>query len=305
MSDPVLALILIVSFLAAAAAVRFFETLDSRFVPVAATPFVAGIIAGVAIRFFETSAWRAVVTGLVLTAVTLYVRLTGVESEPVDGMLLGGVSGVAAALPLVLSRANAPLAFAECLLAGSVAGFGITWALDHVADKPRQLAFDSATAVAAVGAAWLPRVAEQAGAPARTIAIIVTSVIPSIVIITVFRQWPDLRAELRHEASLGFIDDSDVRPTAHPFLRLGGGGWADTNAHREFVRLANRVALRKRLQRGRTEDVARLYQLEIIKLRMQIQEMGRIDHLARRRRTHGSDDLPSDTITAGGVRNER
>jgi len=43
------------------------------------------------------------------------------------------------------------------------------------------------------------------------------------------------------------------------------------------VRLANRIALRKRQQRNRTDDEARLYQLEIIKLRMQIQEMSRID----------------------------
>lgn len=303
MSDPVLALVLVAAFLAAAAIVRFFETLDSRFVPIAATPFVAGLIAGVIIRFFETSALRAILTGLVLTAVTLYVRLTGIESEPVDGMLLGGVSGAAASLPLILGRLNAPLAFAECLLAGSVAGFGITYALEHVADKRRQLAFDSATAAAAVTVAWLPHVAEQSGISPRVTAIVVTSAIPLIVIVTVFRQWADLRAELRHEASLGFIDDSDVRATAHPLLRLGSGGWADPNAHREFVRLANRIALRKRQQRDRTEDVARLYQLEIIKLRMQIQEMGRIDLAARRRKA--SDDLPSDTITAGGVRNER
>jgi hypothetical protein len=302
MSDQVLALVLVASFLVAAAAVRFFETLDSRFVAAAATPFIAGLIAGVVIRFFEASALRAIVTGAVLTAVTLYVRLTGIESEPVDGMLLGGVSGAAAALPLILGRVNAPLALSECLLAGSVAGFGITYALEHVADKRRQLAFDSATAAAAIGAAWLPHVAQQAGVSSPLIAIVAACAIPYIVIGTVFRQWPDLRAELRHEASLGFIDDTDVRTSAHPFLRLGSGGWADSSAHRAFVRLANRIALRKRQQRDRTEDVARLYQLEIIKLRMQIQEMSRIDHAARRRKASASDDLPSDTIAAGGVK---
>ena len=73
------------------------------------------------------------------------------------------------------------------------------------------------------------------------------------------------------------MTDADVRPTAHPLLRLGSGGWADKHAHREFVRLANKVALRKRQQRDRTDEMARLYQLEIIKLRMQIQEMSKID----------------------------
>jgi len=53
-------------------------------------------------------------------------------------------------------------------------------------------------------------------------------------------------------------------------------------AHREFVRLSNKIALRKRQQRNRPEEIARLYQLEIIKLRMQVQEMTKIDRDARR-----------------------
>ncbi|HEX9160900.1 MAG TPA: hypothetical protein VF980_04265, partial [Thermoanaerobaculia bacterium] len=73
-------------------------------------------------------------------------------------------------------------------------------------------------------------------------------------------------------------DDADVRTTAHPFLRLGRAGWNDAGAHREFVRIASRIALRKRQQRNRPDDMARLYQLEIIKLRMQLRDMTRIDH---------------------------
>ncbi|HKO57635.1 MAG TPA: hypothetical protein VJ276_17315, partial [Thermoanaerobaculia bacterium] len=113
-------------------------------------------------------------------------------------------------------------------------------------------------------------------------------------LVVVFEQWPDIRAELRHEASLGFIDDADVRPTAHPLLRLGRAGWADPRAHREFVRLANEVALRKRHQRGRPDDTARLYQLEIIKLRMQIQEMSKIDRDTRRAAERASDTIPAE-----------
>src|SRR5437763_1573425 len=77
--------------------------------------------------------------------------------------------------------------------------------------------------------------------------------VPLFILIIVFHQWADIRAELRHEASLGFMTDADVRPTAHPLLRLGSGGWADKHAHREFVRLANKIALRKRQQRDRTD----------------------------------------------------
>ena len=116
---------------------------------------------------------------------------------------------------------------------------------------------------------------------ARTIAVGIAALVPLIVVAAVFQQWPEIRAELRHEASLGFLDDADVRRTAHPLLRLGGGGWTDRHAHRELVRLANEIALRKRRQRFRPDDVARLYQLEIMKLRMQIQEMSRIDRAMR------------------------
>jgi len=90
-----------------------------------------------------------------------------------------------------------------------------------------------------------------------------------------------VRAELRHEAALGFIDEEDVRATAHPLLRLGRAGWHDAEAHRAFVRMANKIALRKRQQRTRPEEIARLYQLEVIKLRMQMQEMSGIDRRMR------------------------
>jgi len=160
------------------------------------------------------------------------------------------------------------------ILAGAVAGYGITFAAFHVAERRRQLVIDAVTAVAAVGVAYLPSLI--AGRD-RVVLIAVAAAVPVVIVAAVFRQWPDVRAELRHEASLGFMTDADVRPTAHPLLRLGGGGWADRRAHRKFVRLANKIALRKRQQRDRTDDMARLYQLEIIKLRMQIQEMSKID----------------------------
>jgi cbb3-type cytochrome oxidase subunit 3 len=115
----------------------------------------------------------------------------------------------------------------------------------------------------------------------RHVAIGTAALIPLLILVTVFKQWPSVRAELRHEASLGVIFDEDVRSTAHPLLRLGRAGWHDAGAHREFVRIANKIALRKRQQRGRPEEVARLYQLEVIKLRMELQEMTRIDRAMR------------------------
>jgi hypothetical protein len=209
-------------------------------------------------------------------------------------MLLGAVAGAAAALPLIVfSGEDECLRLAECVLAGATAGYGITFAQTHVADKLRQLLIDLVTGIAAITLALAPALIRETGFSDRRIAVIALAIVPLLVLITTFKQWPDVRAELRHEASLGFIDDADVRPSAHPFLRLGRGGWANPHAHREFVRLANKIALRKRQQRRRPEEIARLYQLEIIKLRMQIQQMASIDRAARASAETSSDTIPS------------
>ena len=278
MSDPVLALILIASFFVVVTIASYFKTLDAALWSDGQVPIIAGIICGVLIRF-ATFIPSYVSAGILLTLAALYVRLTGRESEPVEGMTLGAITGAAAAIPLVvLSGEYELLRFAECILAGAVAGYGITFALTHVHNGLRQAAIDAATAVAAIVAAWLPNILRL---NPRQIALGAAALVPLLVVITVFKQWPSVRTELRDEAALGFIDDEDVRRTAHPLLRLGRGGWYDSGAHREFVRIANKIALRKRQQRGRAEEIARLYQLEVIKLRMQLQDMTRIDRAMR------------------------
>jgi len=210
-------------------------------------------------------------------------------------MIVGSVMGATAAVPLFMTSNHAAAIIAAMMLAGGVAGYGITFAVFHVADKQRQIAFDVVTAAIAMIVAWLPSLATRYGIRERHILVTVAAALPLIVVVATFRQWPDVRAELRHESSLGFLSDRDVRTTAHPLLRLGRGGWADRRAHREFVRLANRIALRKRQQRSRTDDVARLYQLEIIKLRMQIQQMSVIDHAVLN--AGAGDGGASDTMT--------
>jgi len=269
-TDPVFALVLIVSAVASLLAVRLFKTLDSN-LDVWMTPLVAGVASGVLLRLIGIASPYAI--AIVLTLAVLYVRLTGHESEPIDGMLLGAACGATAAIALVIHSETECRVVAECLLAGAVAGYGTTFAAFHVTDRLRQLLIDAATAVAAIGVAYIPHFIRDDRASAMAAVILV----PLIALVTVFQQWPDVRAELSHEAALGFVKDTDIRRTAHPLLRLGSGGWADRRAHREFVRLANKIALRKRQQRNRPDDIARLYQVEIIKLRMQIQEMSRID----------------------------
>ena len=249
---------------------------------------LAGVVSGLLLRFLPAAHPAAI--GIVLTIAALYVRLTGEESEPIDGMLLGACSGAAATAVLMTRGEHECRIIAECLAAGAITGYGVTFASLHVTDKLRQLVIDVVTAVIAIAAAFVPRFFPDE----RLTATVVAAIIPLITVIAAFKQWPDVRAELSHEASLGFIADADVRRTANPLLRLGGGGWADRKAHREFVRLANKIALRKRQQRNRPEEIARLYQLEIIKIRMQIQEMSRID-----RAVLADQQMPSDTIAHG------
>ncbi len=213
MSDPVLALILIVAFFAVVTAASYFKTLDTGFWSDAGVPLIAGVICGVLIRFVQFVPYF-VVTGILLTLAALYVRLVGRESEPSDGMTVGAVTGAAAAVPLALFGGERELLLvASCILAGAVAGFGITFGLSHVRDSLRQAGVDAATAALAIGAAWLPSMLLRTGAPRiteRHIAIGSAAVVPLLILITVFKQWPSVRSELRHEAALGFIDDEGM-----------------------------------------------------------------------------------------------
>jgi hypothetical protein len=277
-TDPVLSFVLLLSFFAALTLTSWFKTLDATLWREARVPLIAGAISGAVIHFWN----NAVTIGVILTLAALYVRLTGRESEPADGMTLGAMTGAAAAVPLViLDGDRSLLLFSSCVVAGAVAGYGITFGLTHVRNKLRQLGVDAVTALLAIGAAALPAILVRSRIAERHVAIAAAALVPLLVILTVFKQWPVVRAELRHEAALGVIFDEDVRPTAHPFRRLGRAGWHDASAHREFVRIANKIALRKRQQRRRSEEVARLYQLEVIKLRMELQNMTRIDRAMR------------------------
>lgn len=285
MTDPVLTFVILVFFFAAIAAARYFKTLDTGFGHAAASPIVSGIASGVVIfiaaRFIGL---HAVLTGIVMTIAAMYVRHTGDESEAPEGMLLGALIGASAALPLAFSGENELLRFSECAIAGTIAGYGVTFAQFHVTDRARQLLLDLITAVVAVAGASLPAILARTGFRERPVAIFVAVAIPLLSAVTVFARWRSVRSELAHEAAIGVIDAAEVRTTAHPILRFTRAGWSDAAAHREFVRLANRIALRKRQQRNRPDDTARLYQLEIIKLRMQLKEMANIER-------HTSDDV--------------
>lgn len=214
MSDPILALMLIVTSFFGVVAASHFKRLDSGIWNESRIPVIGGVVAGVLIRITPGGAWvDPIAAGVVLTAAALYVRLTGRESEPSDGMALGAITGVSAAVPLVLGGERELIRFSECVLAGAVAGFGITFGLTHVRDRLRQAGVDAATAALAIAAAWLPTLLSRLPRISeRQIAIAAAAIAPLLVIATVFHQWPALRSELAHEATLGFIDAADVAP---------------------------------------------------------------------------------------------
>src|SRR5213593_420750 len=223
MTDTYFTLVALAAFLITSALVHFFKTLDADLWHAWRNPVAAGLVIGVVLRVLHVT--HPAAFGLLLTIAAVYARHTGRESEAVDGMLIGAAMGAAAALPFAEPRIAA-----SAILAGAVAGYGITYAAFHVAERRRQLVIDAVTAVAAVGVAYAPSIVRAGD---RVMLIVVAALVPIAIVIALFRQWPDVRAELRHEASLGFMTDADVRPTAHPFLRLGSGSWADKHAHRE------------------------------------------------------------------------
>jgi hypothetical protein len=315
MPPTLLALICIAAFVPLMLAARWFKTLDVRPWRAVRTPLIAGIVAGAVIRFADLGRSRDYIAiAVLLTLTAVYTRLLGDESELAEGMTLGAFSGAAVAVVLIVfprSGADDALRFeATALLSGAVAGLGTTWASFHVSSRLRQFLIDVMTAVVAIAVAYVPLALADHGVPMRTVAITIAAGLPFLVFALVFKQWPEVRSELRDEARLGVIDEMEVRRTAHPFLRFTASGWIDPRARRQFVKLANRIALRKRQQRSRPDSIARLYQLEIIKLRMQLQEMHAIDRATRMQaqrmadghppHSHDDGELPSDTMARRG-----
>jgi hypothetical protein len=181
MTDPVLCIVIYAVFLAAMAAAHFFKTLDNDLGTAWRTAFAAGLV--IAVLLFVVRALYPAVGSIALTLAALYVRHTGRETEAVDGMIVGSVMGATAAVPFVLTSIHAASLIAALMLAGGVAGYGITFAVFHVADKRRQVAFDIATAVIAIIVAWLPSLAVRYGIREHDILLTVAAAMPLIVIV--------------------------------------------------------------------------------------------------------------------------
>src|SRR5436190_22145394 len=167
MTEPLFTLVALAAFLTALALVHFFKTLDADLWHAWRNPVAAGLVIGVVLRLVHVT--HPIAFGILLTIAAVYARHTGRESEAVDGMLIGAAMGAVAALPLM-----SPRVAASAILTGAVAGYGITFAAFHVAERRRQLMIDGITAAVAVGVAYLPSVI---AAPDRPMLIAVAAAI--------------------------------------------------------------------------------------------------------------------------------
>lgn len=230
------------------------------------TLVVYGVLMAAIVRLISTgplSTGIALIAGLVL--VLAMVRRGAIDA--ISRLELASFTGAGMALTLVFLRSVDPwLDIAWALLAAAAVGLSFTgWRRTEVAA--------GVGLASGIFAAIAPGVLIQAGIPARSIAFGAAALVPVILLINVVRRWGVIRRELADESRLGLFGDSDIERVAHPLKRLRRRKGENKDAHLRFVQLATSLAMRKRQQRMLPEADARLVQLEILKLRMELSEM--------------------------------
>ncbi len=252
-----------------------FKNLAMQWSASVGAPLMCGALAGLAISWTHArgpfDGAVAATIALTLSAAWLYRR--GFHSEPLEGFMRGAITGIAAAFTGVALSAGDFRNTAPLILAGGTAGVVLTFLRERWKGRTAIVLAISAVAAAAVWAAVLAggTIVEKAH---LTLA---AAVAPSLIVITgVFLRWPRLRRELDEEARLGLFNEELVRPSANPVLRLFRGGWPDRTLRRRFVTVANELAVRKLQQRNGHPDLARIHQLDVFKLRTQLQDLARM-----------------------------
>ena len=192
------------------------------------------------------------------------------------------------------------LDMASFLMAGALGGFAISF----IASRwPINQSFVAPCVIpVAILISWLPVIVAGKATPDAT-ATAVALLPPAAVFVAVFLRWPALRRELLSESGLGMIEKSEIDAVSNPLRRLFRGRWADRATRRRFVSVANTLATRKRQQRVASSELQVLHQLEILKLRMELQETYST-HLAleraRRQTSPDNAEAATDTIPAKG-----
>ncbi|MFN2441849.1 MAG: hypothetical protein ABR517_04110 [Thermoanaerobaculia bacterium] len=283
------------------AAARYLKDLDDAIPAWLVRSLLTGMGGGIAA--FLIGPWlrpelTAIVPGvLVGTAVILVSRRAG-EHDVFDGILTGGVVAVGFGLPLILG-AHAPLRVLIALFLSGVVSGAVAAAL--IGRSTPAAATQGVTLIAALAAALagqrVPEVADPLTVVSTLAALVALTAAGSVF----WRSWA-VASELREEAALGLLDTTLAARIAHPVRRMIPRGMS-AEANRKVVRLAWALALEKRRQRSLDERQARLRQLEVMKLRMQLAETLRvireIEFLSDAGRA-GDGAGPSDTIAVKG-----
>jgi len=232
------------------------------------TLILYGGLLAVIIRLISTGPLSTEI-GLVSALVLVLALFRRGPVDDISRLELASFAGLGVALALVSFRSSdAWLNISRPLFSAAAVGLAFTlWRRTEVA--------------AAVGfgagllAAIASRLAIQAGLPGRSVAIAAASVVPLILLVNVVRRWGVIRRELADESRLGLFGNDDIERVAHPLKRLRRRKGENKDAHLRFVQLATSLAMRKRQQRNLPGMEARLVQLEILKLRMDLSEMTR------------------------------
>jgi hypothetical protein len=251
---------------------------------------VLGIVAGgaiVAIDLAESERLRAFATPAAVGIALFWLRSRRIDVDYVEGLLSGTAIGAIAALPLLYLGGAGAWATPRLLICGGAAGL----LLYTFAPRLRRVRFAALLVTVAalyllIGAITL---AEAHLQPTDLLVAAIAAIVVTALVFVAYRWWM-LRKELQEEAGHGVIEPEDVALIANPFQRLRTGVWLETEARKHYVRMVTELAIRKRRQRRMPGEAARLYQIEIMKLRMAAQELRQIELQVRRRMQEGDDE---------------
>lgn len=227
---------------------------------------------------------RVAAVAVTMTLALVWVRGVVHDHTGSDAVLTGAALGSSAAVPwLIAADSTAPSVAFVCLAAAVAASVADLHAADRLWGALAALAA-SVTAAAAASFVQPP--------PAALLAVAIVIIVWTLAATSVRARL--LETELAEEAALGVIDEREIRGALHPVLRLLPRGWRNREARWRFVELANQLAIRKRRQRKLPPELARLQQLEVMKLRMELAEVARVERLA------GRSDAGSETDSSDG-----
>lgn len=221
--------------------------------------------------------------GSLLVAVAIVISMWLIRAREVDadfteGMLIGALAGVIGGTLGMLAAKGTATEVTTFAVAGALGG-AVIFAATLRLRRAR-----AAIAIVAAIALWLAlepleRAAGRVANPAMPIIAVVT--VAATAAVATIARFPALRRELRTEASLGLLSQTDADAVTHPLKRFQNAHWRDREARRAFVRVATEIAVRKRRQRRMDSATARLYQLEVLKLRMELQEIQQVEAAVR------------------------